>query len=134
MSHAAGVYQFGKTCYANLGMKISAPRLNSSPLTVRLALTALAAGTALAGGSALHAQSAANELLKGRAAMGDWTTDAPGVRRLITVDDLPLPNATPSSDKGPHMVPRPAGVLPKAPPGFEVDLLAEGLTNPRKIV
>jgi glucose/arabinose dehydrogenase len=32
------------------------------------------------------------------------------------------------------MVPRPAGALPKAPAGFEVDLLAEGLTNPRKIV
>jgi len=66
--------------------------------------------------------------------MGDWTADSPGVRRLITVDDLPLPNATPSSDKGPRMVPRPAGALPKAPAGFEVDLLAEGLTHPRKIV
>lgn len=116
-------------------MKISAPGSNLLNSAIRLIMAALAAGTTLAcGTAALNAQSANNELLKGRAAMGDWTTDAPGVRRLITVDDLPPPNATPSSDKGPHMVPRPAGALPKAPAGFEVDLLAEGLTNPRKIV
>jgi glucose/arabinose dehydrogenase len=68
-----------------------------------------------------------------QAAIGDWTTDAPGARRLITVEDLPEPHATTSVDRGPHMVPRPAGALPKAPPGFVVDLLAEGLGNPRKI-
>jgi glucose/arabinose dehydrogenase len=65
--------------------------------------------------------------------MGDWTTDAPGVRRVIVVDDLPAPYNTPSVDNGPHLVPRPAGAWPKVPPGFEVDVLAEGLTNPRKI-
>jgi hypothetical protein len=32
--------------------------------------------------------------LTGRAAMGDWTSDSPGVRRRITVADLPPPNAT----------------------------------------
>jgi glucose/arabinose dehydrogenase len=46
---------------------------------------------------------------------------------------MPPPNATPSADMGPHMVHRPPGALPKAPPGFEVDLLTEGLKNPRKI-
>src|SRR5260370_38728865 len=110
MPHAAVVYLFVKTCYANLRMKIPAPRLNSSPLAGRLTLTVFAVGATLAcETAALHAQSSGNELLKGRAAMGDWTADAPGVRRLITVDDLPLPNATPSSDKGPRMAPRPAG-------------------------
>src|SRR5581483_6323112 len=66
------------------------------------------------------------ELRRHRAAMGDWTTDAPGVRRLITVADLPPPNATPSSNNGPRIVPRPAGAWPKVPPGFVVELLAEG--------
>ncbi len=75
-----------------------------------------------------------NDLLQGAAAMGDWTTDAPGVRRLITVGDLPQPYATSSSDNGPHLVPRPAGAWPKAPKGFTVDLLAEGLSNARKII
>ena len=31
-------------------------------------------------------------LLTGTAAMGDWRTDAPGVRRHITVEDLPPPH------------------------------------------
>src|SRR5437016_7847949 len=32
-------------------------------------------------------------LLTGKAAMGDWTKDAPGVRRKITVRDLPPPSS-----------------------------------------
>src|SRR5579883_1036017 len=76
-----------------------------------------------------------NEVLKGEAALsGDYSTDAPGVRRLITVRDLPAPYASRSVDNGPHLVPRPEDALPKAPPGFKVDLLATGLDNPRKIV
>jgi glucose/arabinose dehydrogenase len=72
-------------------------------------------------------------LLTHEAAMGDWRADAPGVRRLITVADMPPPNATPSAINGPHLVPRPPGAWPKVPAGFVVDLLAEGLYNPRKI-
>ena len=73
-------------------------------------------------------------LLTGPAAFGDWSTDAPGVRRLIRVGDLPAPHATPSSDHGADMAPRPDGVFPKAPAGFKVELFASGLNNPRKIV
>jgi glucose/arabinose dehydrogenase len=73
-------------------------------------------------------------LLTGQAALGDWATDAPGVRRKLTVDTLPVPHDTPSVDNGAHMVPRPDGVLPKAPPGFQVTLFASDLSNPRKIV
>ena len=32
-----------------------------------------------------------DRLLTGKAAMDDWTTDAPGVRRKITIEDLPAP-------------------------------------------
>jgi glucose/arabinose dehydrogenase len=56
------------------------------------------------------------------------------VRRVIGVGDLPAPYDTPSTANGPHLVPRPDGVWPKVPAGFEVDLLATGLSNPRKII
>jgi glucose/arabinose dehydrogenase len=73
-------------------------------------------------------------LLQGAAAMQGWTSDAPGVRRVITVADLPVPFVTPSARNFAVVIHRPDGVLPKAPPGFEVDLLAAGLSNPRKII
>jgi glucose/arabinose dehydrogenase len=73
-------------------------------------------------------------LLTGEAAMGDWTTDAPGVRRLITVKDLPKPFATESASRFSRVVKRPDGAMPKVPAGFTVDLLFEGLNNPRKII
>jgi len=73
-------------------------------------------------------------VLTGQAALGDWTTDAPGVRRRITVADLPPPYATPSVDRGAKMVPRPADAWPKAPEGFKVEQLASGLENPRSII
>ena len=73
------------------------------------------------------------ELLTGTAALGDWTTDAPGVRRRITTADMPPPGATESVDNGPTVVARPAGAMPRVPPGFRVDLLAEGLVNPRMV-
>ena len=73
-------------------------------------------------------------VLTGSAAYGDWSTDAPGVRRRITVGDLPAPHATPSVDHGANMAPRPEGVIPQAPAGFKVELFASGLNNPRKIV
>ena len=73
-------------------------------------------------------------LRTGTAAFGGWTTDAPGVRRHITVTDLPAPYATPSVDHGANMVPRPENAWPHAPAGFEVQQYATGLDNPRKIV
>ena len=92
-------------------------------------------GAMLVGGRLVSAQPAhlTDELRRHQAAMGDWATDAPGVRRLITIADLPPPYATPSSTNRPQLVPRPADAWPKVPPGFVVDLLAEGLGNPRKI-
>src|SRR3712207_6245368 len=36
------------------------------------------------------------DVLTGARALGDWTTDAPGVRRRLTVADLPQPYDTPS--------------------------------------
>ena len=72
--------------------------------------------------------------LTGKDALGDWTTDAPGVRRKITVDDLATPYDTPSANNLPRVVKRPEGAWPKAPEGFEVTEFATGLTEPRVIV
>ena len=69
----------------------------------------------------------------GAAAFGDWRTDAPGVRRLITPADLPAPYATRSSANMSEREARTKADVPKAPPGFAVDLFASGLNMPRVI-
>lgn len=73
-------------------------------------------------------------MLRGLDALGDWTTDAPGVRRHLTVKDLPPPYQTRSVDNGPKMVGRPEGGWPKVPAGFKVEEFATGLQNPRVVV
>ena len=83
----------------------------------------------LVGGAAL----AADEILRGAAAFGDWRTDAPGVQRLITPSDLPAPFATRSAANPAHAARRKDGEYPKAPAGFQVELYAQGLAGPRVI-
>ncbi|MFK2898951.1 PQQ-dependent sugar dehydrogenase [Dyella jejuensis] len=63
----------------------------------------------------------------------DFRYEAPGKLRKITLADLPPPYATHSASNAPAMAARPAGVLPIAPPGFKVNLYAEGLDTPRVI-
>src|SRR5277367_1271107 len=69
----------------------------------------------------------------GAAAFGDWRTDAPGVRRLITPADLPAPFATRSTANFSQLEARTDAEIPKAPAGFTVDLFATGLNTPRVI-
>lgn len=78
-------------------------------------------------------QTGVPRVLKGQGALGDWTTDAPGVRRLITVADLPAPYASRSVDNGPHEVSRPSNAWPRVPAGFRVEVFAADLKNPRCI-
>jgi glucose/arabinose dehydrogenase len=75
-----------------------------------------------------------SRVLTGHAALGDWTTDAPGVRRRITLDDLATPYETPSANNFPMVVRRPEGAWPKAPEGFTVTEFAMNLIEPRVIV
>jgi glucose/arabinose dehydrogenase len=70
-------------------------------------------------------------LLTGKAAMGDWTSDAPGVRRKITVQDLPPPSSNILAINRARVVDRPAGVQPRVPPGFKIELYASGFRDPR---
>src|SRR6266699_3882605 len=69
--------------------------------------------------------------LTGKAAMGDWTSDAPGVRRKITVADLPAPSSNILAINPPRVVGRPADAQLQVPPGFEIDLYASGFRDPR---
>src|SRR6266496_802647 len=70
-------------------------------------------------------------LLTGKAAMGDWKSDAPGVRRKITVADLPPPSSNILAINRARVVNRPAGVPLRVPSGFKIELYAEGFRDPR---
>jgi glucose/arabinose dehydrogenase len=61
----------------------------------------------------------------------DFRSEKPGTIRKITVNDLPQPFVTKSSDNGPDEVSRPSDAWPIAPAGFKVGLFASGLKNPR---
>jgi glucose/arabinose dehydrogenase len=76
---------------------------------------------------------AQQRVLTGQGALGDWTTDAPGVRRRITLADLPKPFATESATNDARIVKRPDGAWPRVPNGFQVEEFASGLDNPRLI-
>ena len=75
----------------------------------------------------------AQPVLTGQSAFTDAAHESPGVRRHLTVADLPAPAPDQSVDNGPTVVPRPADAWPIAPKGFKVELYAIGLDNPRLI-
>ena len=76
---------------------------------------------------------AQQKVLTGQDAFTDYTKEHPGVRRHLTVADLPAPNEESSVNNGAQMVPRPEGAWPQAPAGFKVTLYAEGFNEPRLI-
>jgi glucose/arabinose dehydrogenase len=94
----------------------------------------LLAGTIAVAAVPTRAGDDTGKTLTGKDALGDWTTDAPGVRRKITLTDLAEPYETPSANNFPRVVRRPQGAWPKAPDGFEVTEFATRLTEPRVIV
>jgi len=104
-------------------------------LPIALVVAAAVALAAAPAGSVPDASAARQPdgVLVGQGALGDWTTDAPLVRRRITVADLPAPFATKSVDAGSHVSRRPAGAWPKAPAGFRVDEFQTDLSDPRLI-
>ena len=71
------------------------------------------------------------KLLSGKAAMGGWTSDAPGVRRKITVQDLPAPSSNVLAINRPHVVGRTADARLQVLPGFKIELYASGFRDPR---
>ena len=73
------------------------------------------------------------KVLTGQDAFTDYTKEHPGIRRHLTVADLPAPYATESSNNHPTLVPRPKDAWPQVPAGFKVTLYADGFTQPRLI-
>jgi glucose/arabinose dehydrogenase len=71
-------------------------------------------------------------LLEGTAAFGDWHSDHPGTRRLIKPQDIPAPDLAQSASNRVRIVHR-TDQKPIVPNGFEVNLFASGLDEPRLI-
>jgi glucose/arabinose dehydrogenase len=71
-------------------------------------------------------------LREGTAAFGDWHDDHPGVRRIIRPQDLPAPNTAESARNFVTEVRR-TDQKPIVPNGFEVNLFASSLGEPRNI-
>ncbi len=69
----------------------------------------------LLSGMALLAQNSASPFY-------DFHAESPGTIHKVTVTDLPQPNATKSANNFPEPNPRPANAIPKALPGFKVEL------------
>ena len=69
-------------------------------------------------------------VITGQAAFADWNQQQPGIRRKITLADLPEPNPAEAVNNTPHVIPRPADAWPLAPAGFKVTLYAGGDTAP----
>ena len=111
-------------------MKKFLPFLNAFIFVAAFSKAAFAQTPARGGQSA----EARSTTITGEAARGDWTTDAPGVRRRLMVADLAAPYETPSANNGPRVAPRPEGAWPKAPAGFMVSLFAKELRSPRATV
>ncbi len=114
---AAAVLVIGTGVFA-----LSCASGKETPNSVATVVSAVAAGATNAG-----------KVLTGSDALGDWSTDAPGVKRAITVPELPQPYNTGSANNGPKWAARPAGAMPKVPAGFTVSEYAQGLDNPRYV-
>jgi glucose/arabinose dehydrogenase len=90
---------------------------------MRLWLLAIICGAAV--------PAAAQPMLTGADAFGDWHADAPGVRRHIMPDALPAAYTTRSFGHAPEVVAQPRSAGLHVPAGFEVSLFASGLDEPR---
>jgi glucose/arabinose dehydrogenase len=74
----------------------------------------------------------AQDTRTGRAAYGDWKSDAPGVMRKILPADVEAPAGILSFlPNRSRVVPRPAGANVRTMPGFKVEQIATGLRGAR---
>jgi glucose/arabinose dehydrogenase len=117
---------------ADRGAEVRCPSPGPRCAIIAVAVTAALASCSLLLAPVMLAQGASDsigELLEGKAAFGDWRSDAPLVRRKIT--ELPPPYATRSAANSPRVIAKPAAAAPKVPPGFQVELFAANLRDPR---
>ena len=100
----------------------------------RASVSLVVLGALALAGSAIHlalGDAKPDKVLTGSAAFSTYQNEKPGTFRKLTPADLPAPYATRSASNNSHIVARPDGVLPKALPGFSVNLFVSGLTTPR---
>src|SRR6202140_677039 len=93
------------------------------PAPLKLQASAVLVTAALLLPSALPAQ---QQTITGKAAFASYDQQKPGLRRKITVADLPEPNPSESVDNGATLLPKPKDAWPIAPAGFKVPLYAGG--------
>src|ERR1700728_354127 len=72
----------------------------------------------------------AQKTITGQAAFADWNQQQPGLRRKITLADLPNPKPDEAVNNTPHVIARPTEAWPIAPAGFKVTLYAGGDSTP----
>ena len=86
---------------------------------------------------ALAACAQTGKVHTGDAALADWRSDAPGVRRHIKPSDVPAPAMGNDPEKSiaarVKVVQPPQGALPKVPDGFAVQVFATGFKQPRTL-
>ena len=105
------------------------PRFSAPLSPISIAMSLFLVATTL---SSVTIFPAAAQTLTGKDAFTDYTKEHPGVRRKVTVADLPEPYATEAANNAAMISPRPDGVWPQAPVGFKVEqFVATGLTDPR---
>jgi glucose/arabinose dehydrogenase len=117
---------------ADRGAEVRCPSPGPRCAIIAAAVTAGLASCSLLLAPAVLAQGASGsigELLEGKAAFGDWRSDAPLVRRKST--ELPPLYATWSAANPRRVIAKPATAAPKVPPGFQVELFAANLRDPR---
>ncbi len=85
----------------------------------------------LVGQTIAVAENDSHKLITGKAAMGDWTSDAPGLRRKINVADLPPPGSNVLAINFPRVIARPADAQLRVPSGFKIDMYASSFRDPR---
>ena len=84
----------------------------------------------IAAGAAQDSAAAKMPVVTGQAAFADWNQQQPGIRRKITLADLPEPNPAEAVNNTAHVIERPADAWPIAPAGFKVTLYAGGDSAP----
>lgn len=91
----------------------------------------LAAAAFAATASAAFVAHTAAPVLTGNDALGDWTTDKPGVTRMIKAGDIPPPNQRESVRNSSQVADRPANAKLRVPAGFTVAEWFDDVENPR---
>src|SRR5437764_12446992 len=89
-----------------------------TPFVLTMGFAVALVGPTRARGESTDAPKSGGRTLTGKDALGDWTTDAPGVRRRITVNDLATPYETPSAINHSRVAGRPEAAWPNALEGF----------------